>query len=271
MPKIFNSPYLELETVCFTITSAPDDICGEYKEWFEGKQISILQNGNPVSTIPAKFSHFYKCFSWHKDVVFEFKPQDGDGVSYSNLTINSTKVVFQVCITSFFVNDRQLLFGQYSQLKAFWIDADKERCHDDVMFTTILKIKNGEVIESECKPNTASTVASANDANDDNVVDGKNDETSTMADIYKCTDDWKIYANRKIDQTTNNADKRFSNLEEAKTACMNLPIDDCIGIGEDRGNEDSIVFGLKRSSKFTDNENKKHTSYIRPKCRPDGQ
>ena len=94
MSKILNSSYLELETVCFTITSAPDDICGNlyHKSYFSGSQIHILQNGNPVSTIPAKFSHFYKCFSWHKDVVFEFKPHNGDGVSYSNLTMNSIKV-----------------------------------------------------------------------------------------------------------------------------------------------------------------------------------
>ena len=95
MAKILNSSYLELETVCFTITSAPDDICGKYysKSYFSGSQIGILQNGIPVSNIPAKFSHFHECFAWHEDDIFELVPQGGDGVSNSNLTIYSTKVV----------------------------------------------------------------------------------------------------------------------------------------------------------------------------------
>ena len=94
-----------------------------------------------------------------------------------------------------------------------------------------------------------------------------------MADLYKCTDDWKIYHNRKFAQSGNKIfDQRFSTLEEAKTACMKLPIDDCIGIGENRENEDLVVFGLKRLSKLTNNMyNFEHTSYKRPKCRPDGK
>ena len=173
------------------------------------------------------------------------------------------------------MNDKQLLFGQYSQLKAFWIDADPGVCRDDAMSTTILKIKNGEVIESQCKPNTAS----ANDATDDNVVDDKNDETSTMAatstmavtSIYKCTDDWIKYDNRKIDQGGDKHNQRFSTLEEAKAACIQLPIDDCIGIGEHRVKANPVVFYLRRFSKLTNNmNNPQHASYIRPKCEPDG-
>ena len=56
------------------------------------------------------------------------------------------------------MNDRQLSFGKYSNLKFFWIDTDQEVCGDDAMSTTILKIKNGEVIESQCKSNTEPTV-----------------------------------------------------------------------------------------------------------------
>jgi len=233
--------YLELESVCFKITSAPDDICGDDKNKYDGNEIQILQNGIPVSKIPAKFPHFHECFGWRKDDIFEFKANDGDGVSYLNLKLNSTKVVFKICITSFFVNDRQLLFGNFSQLKSFWLDADPDVCREDAMSTSNLKIKNGEVIESQCKSN-------------------------------KCTDDWIKYDNRKIAQTGNKHSQEFSTLEEAKTACMKLSFDDCISIDENRENENSVVFNLKRFSKLTNNKmNLNHASYIRPKCRQDGE
>ena len=109
------------------------------------------------------------------------------------------------------------------------------------MSTSNLKIKNGEVIESQCKSN-------------------------------KCTDDWIKYDNRKIAQTGNKHSQEFSTLEEAQTACMKLSIDDCISIDENREKENSVVFNLKRFSKLTNNKmNSNHASYIRPKCRQDGE
>ena len=76
-----------MESVCFKITSASDDMCGENKQLFNGNQIQILQNGIPVSSVPANFQHFRECFGWLKDDIFEFKASDGNGVSYWNLTL----------------------------------------------------------------------------------------------------------------------------------------------------------------------------------------
>ena len=251
--------YLELESVCFKITSTLDDICGNEKHKFEGNQIHILQNGIPVSNIPAKFQHFHECFGWQKDDIFEFKANDGDGVSYWNLKLNSTKVLFKICITSFFVNDTQLLFGKFSQLKFLWLDADPDVCRYDSMSTSNLKIKNFEVIESLCMSNTNTTVASASD---DNI----------NMDNYKCTDRWIQYNNRIIAQTKSIPlldTQKFSTHEDAKIACMELPIDDCASIEEHRENEDAIVFNMKRWTTMTKND--LHTTYIRPKCRSDGK
>ena len=78
---------LELESVCFKLTSAEDDLCGSYKNLYMGSEIDILQNDFPVSKIPAKFKHFFECFDRQKDDIFEIKPQNGDGVSYLNLCI----------------------------------------------------------------------------------------------------------------------------------------------------------------------------------------
>ena len=82
LEEIFKPQSPRVETVCFKITSALDDICGEYKHQFEGNQIHILQNGIPISNIPAGFRHFYECFGRQKDDIFEFKANDGDGVSF---------------------------------------------------------------------------------------------------------------------------------------------------------------------------------------------
>jgi len=134
------------------------------------------------------------------------------------------------------------------------------------MITPFLKIKNGEVIESQCKSNADTAVASTNE---DNVSDV--DHSTFYEDIYKCTNDWIKYENREIAQTGDKHYHQFLTLEEAKIKCMELSIDDCISIDENRENEDSVVFSLKRFSKLTNNrDNSKHTSYIRPICRSDG-
>ena len=255
--------YLELESVCFKLTSSPDDICGKDKNKYNGDQIHILKNGVPVSNIPPSFPHFHECFGWIKDDIFEFKAQSGDGVSYRNFKVNSTKVVFKICITSFFVNDKQLLFGKFSRLKFFWLDADPDVCRLDAMSTSNLKIKNGEVIEPQCMTNTDTNIASASD---ENIGDG----SLINMNNYKCTDQWIQNDNRKIAQTFVSHSQQFSTHEEAKTACMELPIDDCASIEEERRvNDGSIVFNLKRLSLKMQTSNR-HTTYIRPICRSDG-
>lgn len=260
-----------MESVCFKIKSAPDftrcQINNEYSmHYFVGSPIDILQNGIPVSNIPTGFSDFHECFGWQKDDIFEFRPQNSDGVSKLNFSISPMICYFEVCITSFFMDDTQLLFGQYSKLQSFWFDTDPGDCQEEHMITPFLKIKNGEVIESQCKSNTDATVASTSE---DNVSDV--DDSSFPEDIYKCTDEWIKYENRKIAQTGDKHNHHFSSLQEAKTKCMELFIDDCISIDENRENEESIFWSLKRFSKLTNNrDNSEHTSYIRPICRSDG-
>ena len=158
------------------------------------------------------------------------------------------------------MNDTQLLFGKFSQLKFFWLDADADVCRDDTMSTSNLKIKNGAVIESQCMPNTDTTVASASD-------DSVGDISTINMDNYKCTDQWIKYENKRIYQIS--GIKQFRTHEEAKTACMELPIDDCASVEERRKNDGSIVFNLKRWTKL--HQNDLHTTYIRPTCRSDGE
>lgn len=80
--KRFFLEFEQLESVCFKLTSAEDDLCGVDKKLYMGSQIDISKNGVLVSNIPAQFMHFYECFYQQKDDFFEIKPQDGDGVSY---------------------------------------------------------------------------------------------------------------------------------------------------------------------------------------------
>ena len=131
------------------------------------------------------------------------------------------------------------------------------------MSTSNLKIKNGEVIEPQCMTNTDTNVASASD---ENIGDG----SLINMNNYKCTDQWIQNDNRKIAQTFVSHSQQFSTHEEAKTACMELPIDDCASIEEERRvNDGSIVFNLKRLS-LKMQTSSRHTTYIRPICRSDG-
>ena len=130
------------------------------------------------------------------------------------------------------------------------------------MSTSILKIKNGEVIESQCKSNTDLTVASASDEN-------VSDISTLNMENYKCTDRWIKYENIRIYQTWDI--QEFLTHEEAETACIELPIDDCASIEEYRGNKDSVVFNLKRWTLLATNDlYRLYTTYIRPRCRSDG-
>lgn len=129
------------------------------------------------------------------------------------------------------------------------------------MSTSILKIKNGEVIESQCKPNTDTTVASASD---DNV----SDTSPINMDNYKCNDQWKKYVDRRISQTFDIHNQQFSTQQEAKTACMKLPIDDCASI-EEKPVNGGFVFNLKRWTLLVTDTIR--TTYIRPSCRSDGK
>ena len=158
------------------------------------------------------------------------------------------------------MNDMELLFGRSSTLKSFWFDTDPGVCRQENMITPFLKIKNGEVIESQCKPNIDTTVVPASNAN-------FGDGSPINMDNYKCNDQWKKYVDRGISQITDIHKQQFLTQEEAKTACMMLLIDDCVSIEEKRVNGGS-VFNLKRWSLLVSNII--HTTYIRPSCRSDG-
>ena len=87
-----------MESVCFKITSAADyDRCYVDTTYtdnhYMGSPIDIFQNEILISNIPAQFTQFYECFDRQEDDIFEFKPQNGDGVSLCNRNINSTKIV----------------------------------------------------------------------------------------------------------------------------------------------------------------------------------
>ena len=79
--KTFFLELEELESNCFKLTSAEDDLCGDDKSFYKGSTIDILQNGVLISNIAAQFTHFYECFDRQKDDIFEIKAQNGDGVS----------------------------------------------------------------------------------------------------------------------------------------------------------------------------------------------
>ena len=118
------------------------------------------------------------------------------------------------------------------------------------MVTSNLKIKNGEIIESQC-------MSKAGDISTINM------------DNYKCTDQWIKYENRRIAETLVSHSRQFSTQEEAKTACMELPIDDCASIEErHREIKDDIVFNLKRWTALHTNNH--YITFIRPSCRSDG-
>ena len=82
-----------MESLCFKITSTADyDRCYVDTTYtdshYKGSPIDILQNEILISNIPAHFTQFHECFDWQEDDIFEFKPQNEDGVSFCNLNIN---------------------------------------------------------------------------------------------------------------------------------------------------------------------------------------
>ena len=60
---------------------------------YMGSPIDIVQNEIPVSNIPAHFTQFHECFVWQEDDIFEFKPENSDGVSYWYFNIHSTGIL----------------------------------------------------------------------------------------------------------------------------------------------------------------------------------
>ena len=127
---------------------------------------------------------------------------------------------------------------------------------------------NDEVIESQCKQDTAVAVAPA----DDDVVDDV-EELSLENDVDRCPDDWVKYENKRVwywDQNASN-EQEFATLKEAKTECMKLLEDDCNSVEEFRKNTNSKVYFLKRWAGVVDQTKSRHTSYIRPRQCQDGR
>ena len=134
------------------------------------------------------------------------------------------------------------------------------------MSTLTLKIMNDEVIESQCKQDTAVAVASVDD---DSVDDGE--EISPENDVDICPEDWVEYQNQRVFEWGQHAsnEQEFTSLEEAKTQCMKLLEDDCKSVEEHR-KPNSKVYSLKRWGKIFDQSSSKHTSYERPRRCQDG-
>ena len=109
---------------------------------WKGGDIHIIYNGEHESTIPSGFEgNFFSCISFKEanvqENIFQLKSTSNDGVCISNLQ----------------VNDKQVQFGQNTDLSYFWIDGDSQRCMNDeaIMSTKEMTIKNGIAYSSACK------------------------------------------------------------------------------------------------------------------------
>ena len=125
---------------------------------------------------------------------------------------------------------------------------------------------NGEVIESQCKQDTAVAVEPA----DDDAVDDV-EETSSENDIDICPEDWVEHQDKRVLEWRQHAsnEQEFASLEEAKTQCMKLLEDDCKSVEEHR-KTNSKVYTLKRSGKILGQFSSRYTSYERPRWCQDG-
>ena len=86
------------------------------------------------------FNEFIQCFDQDNvDVAndeFILQTVNGDGA----------------CITSLSINGNQLLAGKHNDLQSFWMEGDDLFCLDNFMSTRQIRIQNGQVRRSTCKP-----------------------------------------------------------------------------------------------------------------------
>ena len=60
-------------------------------------------------------------------------------------------VIFKVCISSLWVNNKQIFVGENGDLPYFLFDNDALACGPDKMTTPLLTIQNETVVASRCK------------------------------------------------------------------------------------------------------------------------
>ena len=108
----------------------------------KGDAISILKNEEIVDIIPAYRTNgaiHMKCFDTFdvENDILEFRPTGSNGVSIS-INLNNDGTI------------TQLLFGYHGSIDWIELDINGLRCDDDSEVTNLVKIQNGQVIESNC-------------------------------------------------------------------------------------------------------------------------
>ena len=133
-----------------------------HSNWLGG-EIKLFQWYRKVDIIPHGFLEYEHCAIVEKDEDFELRITNDDGV----------------CITSLSVNGNQLLVGKNNDQESFWMNKDKSkgRCLDDHMQTDSIKIRDGHIIDSECKTemtqNQVEVVASCSSGSKIGVLSGE--------------------------------------------------------------------------------------------------
>ena len=110
--------------------------------WY-GDPITLFHNDVEKTKIPNRFTDFEYCIDMAEVDIendkFKLLAGGTDGV----------------CINSLYVNNKQILVGKSNDLTSFEFDRpdshEKPVCLDNQLKTSSLTIKNGQVIESECK------------------------------------------------------------------------------------------------------------------------
>ena len=70
----------------------------------------------------------------------ELLNSNSDGVSFKSEYLNSSFIIFKVCITGLYFNDNQILVGKNNDQESFWMEIDHVRCDEDHMTRVIQTI-----------------------------------------------------------------------------------------------------------------------------------
>ena len=141
----WHSLKIKVKGYCVSLTSGPSECIAA--SWY-GDPIKLFHDKGynhaaTKITIPSGFQDFEYCFA-----------KDDIDIENDNFKFFATGTD-AVCITSLHVDGKQIFFGKNDDLRSFKLKQPTERwpsiCHDNNMGTPSLTIKNGEVIQSQCK------------------------------------------------------------------------------------------------------------------------